>query len=324
MSLEFLYLSRADVESIGLSMAQVVDAVEEVLREKGCGRVEMPPKRGVHPMPESAINAMPGYVPLAKVAGIKWVTRYLPNLDKGLPYVLGLLILNDPETGIPLSVMDCAWITAMRTGAASAVAAKYLARKDSRQIAMLACGVQGRSNLTAMKIVFPGLEFAKVFDIRRETAERYACEMADSLQMRIEVAKTPEDAVRGADIVVTSGPILQHPKPVVEMAWLKMGAFLSAVDLDSYIKPEVFNAAGKLYTDDVEQFMGYSRQGYFAGIREPIGDLGELVAGKKPARQSSDELTMTANLGLAIEDIAVAARIYRVAKTQGLGRELPL
>ena len=144
------------------------------------------------------------------------------------------------------------------------------------------------------------------------------------LQQLRRIGLTPEDAVRGADIVVTSGPILQHPKPVVEMAWLKMGVFLSAVDLDSYIKPEVFNAAGKLYTDDVEQFMGYSRQGYFAGIREPIGDLGELVAGKKPARQSSDELTMTANLGLAIEDIAVAARIYRVAKTQGLGRELPL
>lgn len=324
MPFEFLYLSRADVETAGIPMAEVVAAVEEVLREKGLGRVEMPPKRGVHPMPESAINAMPGYVPLAHAAGIKWVTRYLPNLEKGLPYVLGLLILNDPETGIPISVMDCAWITAMRTGAASAVAAKYLARDDSRQIGILACGVQGRSNLEAMKVVFPNLECAKVFDIRRDTAERYAREMAELLKMRVDVSETPKDAVSGADIVVTSGPILQHPQPVIERAWLKEGVFLSAVDLDSYIKPEVFNAAGKLYTDDIEQFMGYSRQGYFAGIHEPVGDLGELVAGTKPARESGDELTMTANLGLAIEDIAVAVRVYRAAKACGLGHTLPL
>jgi ornithine cyclodeaminase/alanine dehydrogenase-like protein (mu-crystallin family) len=324
MPLEFLYLSRADVEAVGMSMTEVVAAVEDVLREKGCGRVEMPPKRGVHPMPESAINAMPGYVPAEKVAGIKWVTRYLPNLEKGLPYVLGLLILNDFETGVPLCVMDCAWVTAVRTGAASAVAAKYLARKDSRQIGILGCGVQGRSNLEAMKVVFPELQSAKVFDIRQDTAERYARELAALLKMRIDVADSPEAAVRGADIVVTCGPILHHPKPVVELAWLNKGVFLSAVDLDSYIKPEVFNAAGKLYTDDLEQFLGYSRQGYFAGIHEPIGDLGELVAGKKPARQTADELTMTANLGLAVEDIAVAARVYRAAKQRGMGCRLPL
>jgi ornithine cyclodeaminase/alanine dehydrogenase-like protein (mu-crystallin family) len=323
-SLEFLYLSRTDVEGIGLSMAEVVAVVEETLREKGLGHVEMPPKCGVHPMPESAINAMPGYVPAAKMAGIKWVTRYLPNLEKGLPYVLGLLILNDPETGLPLSVMDCGWVTAVRTGAASAVAARYLARRDSRQIAILACGVQGRSNLEAMKVVSPGLELAKVFDVRRDTAERYALDMAAMLKMRVEVTDTPAAAVHGADIVVTCGPILHHPKPVVAMEWLKKGVFLSAVDLDSYIKPEVFKAAGKLYTDDIEQFQGYSRQGYFAGIHDPIGDLGELVAGKKPSRQSDEELTMTANLGLAIEDIAVAARIYQTAKERGVGRMLPL
>jgi ornithine cyclodeaminase/alanine dehydrogenase-like protein (mu-crystallin family) len=322
--LEFLYLSRTDVEAIGMSMAEVVAAVEEVLGEKGRGRVEMPPKRGVHPMPESAINAMPGYVPMEKVAGIKWVTRYLPNLEKGLPYVLGLLILNDFETGVPLCVMDCAWITAVRTGAASAVAAKYLARKDSRQIGILACGVQGRSNLEAMKVVFPALELARVFDIRREVAERYSREMDAALSVRVELADSPEAAVREADIVVTCGPILHHPHPVVGMEWLKPGVFLSAVDLDSYIKPEVFNAAGKLYTDDVEQFLGYSRQGYFTGIHDPIGDLGELVTGTKPARESVDELTMTANLGLAIEDIAIAARLYRAAKQQGLGLTLPL
>lgn len=324
MTLEFLYLSRADVESLALPMADVVAEVENVLREKGRGQVEMPPKRGIHPRPESVINAMPGYVPSAGVAGIKWVTRYLVNLEKGLPYVLGLMILNDPDTGLPVSVMDCSWITAQRTGAASAVAAKYLARKNSRQIGILACGMQGRSNLEAMKVVFPDLESARVYDIRRGTAERYAREMSELLKMHIEVVDDPRVAVQDADIIVTCGPILHDPRPVIEKAWLKDGVFLSAVDLDSYIKPEVFNAAGKLYTDDLEQFLGYSRTGYFAGIKDPIGDLGELVAGIKPARQSEDEITMTANLGLAVEDIAVAARIDRAARANKMGRMLPI
>jgi len=324
MALEFLYLSRDEVESVGMSMSEVVAAVEQVLREKGEGRVEMPPKRGVHPMPHSAINAMLGYVPSVQVAGIKWVTRYLPQPGKNLPYVFGLMILNDPETGLPICVMDCAWVTAVRTGAASATAAKYLARKDSRQIAVLGCGVQGRSNLEAMQVVFPGLELVKAFDVRRDAAERYARDMADALGLRVAVADTSRDAVREADIVVTCGPIMDPPQPTIELAWLKKGVFLSAVDLDSYIKPEVFNAAAALYTDDVDQFMGYRGHGCFAGIQEPIGDLGELVVGKKPARRSNDEITMTANLGLAIEDLAVGVRVYHAAKQRGLGRLLPL
>jgi ornithine cyclodeaminase/alanine dehydrogenase-like protein (mu-crystallin family) len=307
-----------------MPMAEVVAAVEDVLREKGCGRVEMPPKRGVHPMPDSAINAMPGYVPSAKAAGIKWVTRYLPKPENNLPYILGLMILNDPETGIPISVMDCAWITAVRTGAASAVAAKYLARNDSRQIAILGCGVQGRSNLEAMKIVFPDLEMAKVYDIRRDSAERYSREMGALLDMRIDVVETSQAAVCDADIVVTCGPIMNQPKPVIELAWLKKGVFVSAVDLDSYVKPEAFNAADKLYTDDMRQFLGYQLEGCFSGIREPNGELGELVAGKKPSRQSAEEWTMTVNLGLAVEDIAVAARVYRAANDRKIGQILPL
>ena len=325
MTFELLYLSKADVESLSIPTTDVVATVEDVLREKGLGRVEMPPKRGVHPMPESAINAMPGYVLSRNTAGIKWVTRYLPNLDKGLPYVMGLMILNDPETGVPRSVMDCSWITAKRTGAASAVAAKYLARRDSRELAILGCGVQGRSNLEAMKVVFPDLEFVRAFDVHRDAAERYAQEeMANFPGIRVEVVDTPKAAVEDAHIVVTCGPILHDPKPVIEKAWLKSGAFLSPVDLDSYIRPEVFNAAGKLYTDDLNQFLGYSREGYFAGIREPMGDLGELVAGKKPGRETEEETTLTVNLGLAIEDIALAACIDRAARERGIGRMLPL
>ena len=123
-----LYLSRRDVEAIQLPMQEIIDALDEMFKEKGRGKVEMPPKPGIHTQPDAFIHAMPAYIPSLQAAGVKWVSGYPANQAKGLPYITGLLILNDPETGVPLAVMDCTWITAKRTGAATAIAAKYLAR----------------------------------------------------------------------------------------------------------------------------------------------------------------------------------------------------
>ena len=121
-----LYLSREDVEATRLTMLEIIQALESMFLEKGHGRVEMPPKPGIHPRPDAFIHAMPAYIPSLAAAGLKWVSGYPGNQSKGLPYITGLLILNDPDTGVPLAVMDCTWITAQRTGAATAVAAAEL------------------------------------------------------------------------------------------------------------------------------------------------------------------------------------------------------
>ncbi|MFZ0492566.1 MAG: ornithine cyclodeaminase family protein, partial [Acidimicrobiia bacterium] len=143
MTESLLYLSRADVESVGLDMGAVIDLLEQAFIEKGQGRVEMPPKPGIHTRPDAFIHAMPAYIPALESAGIKWVSGYPANQARGLPYISGLLILNDAETGMPTAVMDCTWITAVRTGGATGLAAKYLARPDSETAGILACGVQG-------------------------------------------------------------------------------------------------------------------------------------------------------------------------------------
>ena len=130
--MDLLYLSRADVEGLGLTMREVLDAVDGGFAAKGRGQTEMPPKPGIHTRPDCFIHAMPAYVQEPEVAGLKWVSGYPPNPAKGLPYITGLLVLNDPETGVPLAVMDCAWITAMRTGASAGISAKYLARRGQR------------------------------------------------------------------------------------------------------------------------------------------------------------------------------------------------
>src|SRR6266853_6968618 len=149
---KLLYLSQADVSSTGLSMEEIISALEFMFREKAEGRVEMPPKIGIHTMPDAFIHAMPAAISGQKAAGMKWVGGYPANSKCGLPYITGLLILNDYETGIPLALMDCTWITAQRTGAATAVAAKYLARPDAHTLGILGCGVQGRSNLEALRL----------------------------------------------------------------------------------------------------------------------------------------------------------------------------
>jgi len=162
---EFLYLSHADVEAVGLTMAKIIDSLETAFREKGHGNTEMPPKPGVHPGGnDNFIHAMPAYIPALESAGVKWVSGFPGNSQKGLPYITGLLIYNDVNTGIPLAVMDCVWITGMRTGAATALSAKHLARPDASVVGVLGCGVQGRTNVEALNVLFP-LKTIKAFDV---------------------------------------------------------------------------------------------------------------------------------------------------------------
>jgi ornithine cyclodeaminase/alanine dehydrogenase-like protein (mu-crystallin family) len=319
----FLYLSRADVEGVGLEMRTIIDLLEQAFKEKGQGKVEMPPKPGIHTMPDSFIHAMPAYIPSMKSAGIKWVSGYPENFKRGLPYITGLLILNDVETGFPYAVMDCTWITAYRTGAASALAAKFLARPESESVGILACGVQGRTNLEALSCLF-SLKKVYAYDVLPQIQEHFVRDMSKQLGLEIIGVKNPRDAVKDSDMVVTSGPILKHPTPTIDKDWLKPGAFASAVDFDSYFTGAAMQQMDRISTDDHGQFQYYKSVGYFGQTPDPYADLGELVAAVKPGRQSPTERTMAINLGLALDDMAVAPTIYRLAREKGLGEVLPL
>lgn len=317
-----LYLSRADVEAVGLDMRSAIDLLDAAFREKAAGRVEMPPKPGIHPRPDAFIHAMPAHIPALRAAGIKWVSGFPQNVARGIPYISGLLILNDDETGHPTCVMDCTWVTGCRTGAATALSARHLARPESEVVGILGCGVQGRTNLEALAALFP-VKHVVAYDTTRPTAERYAEEMAARLGVEVKVADRPRDAVRDADLVVTAGPILKDPTPTIDKGWLKPGAFASAVDFDSYWHPAAVAQCDHLSTDDHAQFAYYRSAGYFQRTPDPHSDLGELVAGTKAGRGSAAERTMAMNLGLALEDMAVAPEIVRRARARGLGIELP-
>ena len=322
-SKSILYLSRRDIESINLPMIEVIEALDEMFKEKGNGKVEMPPKPGIHTRPNAFIHAMPAYIPSLESAGMKWVSGYPGNQAKGLPYISGLLILNDPDTGIPIAIMDCTWITAMRTGAATAVAAKYLARPESASVGIVACGVQGRSNLEALACLFK-IKKVLAFDIKPDIAVHYAEEMKVQLGLDIEPVKSLPEAVKDLDMVVTSGPILKNPTPAIEAGWLAEGAFASLVDFDSYWQGQAMKEMDKIATDDLSQMSYYRHEGYFKETPEAYADLGEIIAGMKPGRENVSERIAAVNLGLALDDMATAIRIYKRAKEMGVGRELPL
>jgi ornithine cyclodeaminase/alanine dehydrogenase len=323
-NIQLLYLSQAEVEAAGVTMAEVIEALEVAFREKGEGRVEMPPKPGIHPgAGDNFIHAMPAYIPALGSAGVKWVSGFPGNQARGLPYITGLLILNDAETGLPLAVMDCVWITAKRTGAATAVAARFLARPESSVAGVLGCGVQGRSNVEALSVLFP-LQRVMAYDLDVEAAHRYAEEIGTRFDLEVVVVDTPQEAVTGCDIVVTAGPILKKPHCTIQAGWLDEGAFASLVDFDSYWHPAAMHKVSKFCTDDTAQLRHYQEVGYFQDIPAVHADLGELATGQKPGREVPSERTMTANLGLAMDDMAVAPLIYRRAVEKGIGTWLPL
>lgn len=321
------YLSRAHVEQIGLSMEDMIRCLETMFRLKGEGKAEMPPKPGIHPREDAFIHAMPAYIPDMNAAGMKWVAGYPANHARNLPYITGLMIMNDPETGMPLAVMDCTWITAQRTGAATAVAAKHLARPDASVIGMLGCGVQGESNLEALMTVQKNITTVLCYDIVPQKTDQYIGHMQTKYPgTAFHRAETPRDAVAESDIVVTSGPIVKHPtyENAIEAGWLKKGAFAAPVDFDSYWKPEALRETTKFCTDDREQLAYYQAAGYFRDIPRVHADLGELAAGVKAGRESEDERIVAMNLGLALEDVATGMLIYAKAQQRNIGVELPL
>lgn len=325
--MELIYLSRRDVEDIGMTMAEVLEALDEGFRLKGLGKTEMPPKPGIHPRPDCFIHAMPAYVAEIEAAGLKWVSGYPPNPAIDLPYISGLVVLNDANSGLPIAVMDATWITAMRTGASAGICAKYLAVAHSSVVAIIGCGVQNRCSLEALRETLPRLREVRCYDMLPEASRRFVAEMLARFPgLSFVVCGTALEAVRPADVVVSAIPIVVAPQPDLEAGTLKEGALAVALDYDSAWSSEAMRECDKFCSDDVSQLLATRAQGhYFSGIPDAIyADLGELAAHSKPGRESATERIFSMNMGIAVDDIVTAQAVYERAMTAGVGLRLPL
>jgi ornithine cyclodeaminase/alanine dehydrogenase-like protein (mu-crystallin family) len=312
------YLSRADVEAVGLSGVEVIEILDGAFRAKRAGDVEMPPKIGVHPRDDAFIHAMPAYLSDTDAVGLKWVAGYPSNQPLGIPYIHGLFVLSDAETGRPLAVMDATWITELRTAAASMLGIRALADGPVEAIGIIGCGRQGNVHLELAGRVFPTLRRALLFDRHRDRAEALA---AAHPKLEVDVVAAAEAIGAGAQVVVSSAAIVRHPARPLRREHLADATVACAVDFDATLSEDLFEGAGMFVVDDVAQYRYYRQQGYFAGYPPDALELADVLAGEAPRPPG---LAVYVPLGIALEDVAVAAEINRRASEAGLGRELPL
>jgi len=312
------YLTRADVESVGLPGAEVVEILDALFRAKRVGRTEMPPKIGVHPREDAFIHAMPAYLGDMDVAGLKWIGGYPGNQALGLPYIHGLLVLTDGGTGRPLAVMDATWITEVRTAAASMLGIRALATGAIETVGIIGCGRQGTVHLELATELFPSLARATLFDRHRERAEELA---SATSTLETVVGSSAEDAAAGADLVITTAAIVHRPERPLRSEHLGAATVACAIDYDASLSEDVFDDAAIFVVDDLPQYRYHRQLGYFAGYPDEAVELADVLAGEAAP---GDGLRVYVPLGIAIEDVAVAAELNRRASESGLGRELPL
>lgn len=324
-----LILTRQDVQKV-LDMGDCIETIAEVMQRFSAGETVMPvrlvtrvPERGVH-------AAMPAVLASLGIFGIKSITVFPDNPSRGAPSIMGLVILNEVATGRPLAVMDAAYLTGIRTAAASAVATRLLANPDANTLALIGAGVQAATHLWAMTEARP-VESVAVYDIDPGIAERFILAQAQRFPaLKLRQAASPEDAIRGADLVCT---ISSSKTPVVDFSWLKPGVHINGVGSHTPDARELDGAtvqAARVAVDSREaaikeagDFIIPIQEGLFNA--EHVSDeIGELLAGLKPGRISTNQITLYKSVGIAVQDVAAARLVYERATAQGAGIEVQL
>ncbi|MGD0997171.1 MAG: ornithine cyclodeaminase family protein [Thermoleophilia bacterium] len=320
-----LYLCRDDVAGLGLPMADVLGAVEESFRRKGRGEVELPAKIGVDAGGGAFAHAMPAFVPAAGALGVKWVGAFPGNPALGLPTVSGLIVLADPATGLPVAVMDCTLVTALRTGASAGVAARFLAREGAAVAAIVGCGVQGRASLRALAAALPGLREVRCHDTNESAAQSLVDELGQLLPgLEMIICDSAPEAVAGADVVVTAIPMDGGPPPL-DAGLLGRGALAVALDYDAAWTPAAMAECDRLVTDDLAQTLATKAAGvHLADLPAIDADLGRVVAALELGRLDAAQRILCLNLGIATHDVLTARLVYERALAAGAGTRLPL
>ncbi len=336
MNVDILFLNNKDMQALGAEdMQAVLNDVEQayMLTEKGD---VLTPGKCVMRWGETIedenklgrINAMPGYIGGEyDMAGIKWIGSGPSNYKKGLPRASVILVLNDPETKLPVCLADGTQISAMRTGASGGVAVKLLARQDAEVMAVCGAGAQGRTQLDAAVIVRPSIRKVNVYDISAENAQRYVDEMSAKYPaIEFTIAPTAEAACRGSDIIVT---VTLASVPFVEADWLKKGSLLMNL-AGNEVSYGCIEAADKIVVDNWDTIKHRMASTIALMADEGLikdedidAQLGQILDGKKTGRDNDEQIIFFNAVGTGILDLAVATRCYRKALKENVGIKIP-
>ncbi|MEM2937352.1 MAG: alanine dehydrogenase [Candidatus Bathyarchaeia archaeon] len=329
--LETLFLTDDEVRGL-LSMGEVMEAVERAFAEKSLGRAQMPPKPYLfYHKYGGDLRVMPSYLEKYDISAVKIVNSHPENKTRyNLPTVMAVVVLVDPKNGFPLAIMSGKTLTDMRTGAAGGIAAKYLARKDSKIVGMVGAGAQARTQLAGLFEVYGKFEEVRVWGLYG-TGDEFAAEMQLKYKnlCRVLSVKSVREAVEGADIVVTATP---SRKPLVMDDMVSSGMHFNCIGADAPGKEELDPAVlkrAKIVVDDWEQAFhgGEVNVPLSLGVitKENIwAEIGEIVAGLKPGREKPDEITIFTSTGLAVQDAVTAKIAYDKAIKKGVGRFIKL
>jgi len=323
-----LLLNRQDVISV-LNMRDTIDVLENAFTELANGTAVLPLRAAITP-PDGLSLYMPAYLKEMNALACKVVTVYKDNPVKhNLPTTIGKVLLQDPATGDVVSIMDGGYLTGMRTGAVSGLATRYLARKDSGQVAAIfGAGVQARMQLWGITEA-RDISRAMVYDKFPEAAERFAKEMGEKLGIPIEVVNSP-DRMLEADIICTATP---SPTPIFDGSKVREGTHINGIGSHSPKVRELDSTIIKrslLIADSYDSCLnecGDIMIPISEGVITPEhihADLGEVITGKKPGRTSDDQITLFKSNGLAIQDAATAKLVYDRAREAGIGKEVEL
>jgi alanine dehydrogenase len=325
-----LFLNRKDVESL-IDMREAIVAIEKAFLEYNQGKAVCPRRLIISVNKHGGfVYYMPSYLSQTESLAIKTVSQYEENPKHGLPTILASVLLNDPKNGKPLVMMEGTYLTAIRTGAASGVATKYLARKDSSIVGVIGTGGQARAQVWALREVLANLDKTKAYDVVPHRAKEFAGSISKELGLSVETVETSRECVEESDVLVLA---TTSKVPVLDGDWVKTGTHLNSIGV---VGPEGRELDDKIV--EKAKIVVDTREGALAETGDLIipirngvisessiyAELGEIVGGKKSGRTSDDEITCWKAVGLAIEDAAAAKLVYDKAMREGIGKEVKM
>lgn len=319
-----LLLSLKDVESV-LSMEEVIDAVEQGYIAYNAGKVEQPDIVSIEvPKNNGETDIKSCYNEMNEIISVKIASGFYDNGKKNdLPTMIGTILLYDGKDGSPLCIMDGSLITGIRTGAAGAISSKLLARKNSKKVAVFGGGGQARMQIYGLTKVMD-IDEIRVYSEYKGELPKYKEDVKKNTGVKVIICDNVKDAMEGIDIAISTTP---SKKYLVDKSLVKPGMHIVAVGADMAGKnewdPEIFKDA-KVVNDSIMQCTtrGETRNALVAGVIKEgdiYGEIGQLLAGEKPLRESDDEITIFDTTGMGIQDNVTAVKVYEIAKAKGLG-----
>lgn len=321
---DVLMLSSKDISDLSLSLDVVLQEVEKAFLKRGKKEIEMPPKSELKISEDAFLHMMPGVVKDPEVSGVKLIAGSPKNAKSNLPYLNALLVMLDAQNGLVTGLLEFTGLTALRTGAVSALTARYLAPTKVNSIAIIGCGMQALYQIKALSNALKGIQQIVLYDTRKEPALKLAQLTKDALgeSIKVVLSASVKEAVKISEIIVSATPLVEHSRDLVKPEWLKAGVLCLPIDLDSSFSGKLAQEFDLFFVDDRDQFEAFRNKGHFPGFPEPRGDLGQLVAGNIKGRQDVGERIIVMNMGVSFVDIIIGDLVMNYAKEKEVGRYL--